>query len=124
VWTEALPVDSWRVEEAGNQVHFRDFNEWVKQSNLQMGNHLNVHEYICECSDGTCREPIRLSNQEYEAIREDGTRFAIAVNHENPEFDLVVAQNQRFTTIEKLPGESARLAFASDPRRAAATRPH
>jgi hypothetical protein len=117
-------VDNWRVEEAGNQVHFREFNEWVKVSNQQMGNHRNMHEYVCECSDGSCREPVELTDKEYEAIRADGARFVIAVNHENPEFDLVTAQNTRFTTIEKLPGNPERIARAADPRRAHRTAGH
>ena len=119
MWTEALPVDNWRVEEAGNQVHFRDFNEWIKASNRRMGDTDPTHGYICECTDGSCRQPVELNDQEYEAIRADGARFVMAVNHENPEFDLVVAQNKRFATIEKLPGESARIALDSDPRGAA-----
>ena len=110
-------MDDWRREEAKNQFRFRDFNEWISESNGRMGIHQPLHEYICECSDATCRQPIDLSNEEYEEIRSNSNRFAIAPNHEDPELDRVLSQHPRYTTIEKLPGEAARLAVASDPRR-------
>jgi hypothetical protein len=110
-------MDEWRREEANNQFRFREFNEWIKASNGRMGNHRPVYEYICECSDASCRDVIELSDEEYEEIRGYGRRFAIAPNHENPELDRVLVQLSGFTTIEKLPGEAARLAAASDPRR-------
>jgi hypothetical protein len=110
-------MDDWRREEAKNQLRFRDFNEWIKASNGRMGNHRPVREYICECSDAACRQPIDLSDEEYEEIRSYSNRFAIAPNHEDPELDRVLSQHLRFTIIEKLPGEAARLAVASDPRR-------
>jgi hypothetical protein len=115
-----FPVDDWRTEEVRNEVRFRDFNEWINASNERMGDHRATHEYICECSDGSCREAIGMSDQEYEAIRADGNRFLIAVDHENPELDQVVRHNARFTTVAKLPGEPARIALESDPRRVVA----
>lgn len=110
-------MDDWRREEAKNQFRFRDFNEWIKASNGRMPTHRPVHEYICECSDAACRQAIELSDQEYEEIRSYSSRFAIAPNHEDPEYDRVLSQYPRFSTIEKLPGEAARLAAESDPRR-------
>lgn len=112
-------MDDWRVEETKNQARFRDFNEWIKASNQRMGSRRQVQEYICECGDATCREAIEMSSDEYEAIRAEGNRFVTAVNHEDPEFELVVRDNGRFTTIEKLPGQFARIARESDPRAAA-----
>jgi hypothetical protein len=112
-----MSMDDWRVAETANEVRFRDFNEWIKASNRRMGSQRATHEYICECSDASCRQVIELSDQEYEGIRGDSARFVIALNHENPEIDAVVAQNGRFTTVETLPGSAERIARASDPRR-------
>lgn len=113
-------MDEWRIEEAENEFRFRRFNEWIKASNERMGSDGPMHEYVCECSDALCRNPIELSDEEYEEIRGYANRFAIAPDHENPELDQVLTQHPRFSTIEKLPGEAARLAVASDPRRYAA----
>jgi len=41
----------------------------------------------------------------------------IALNHENPEIDLVISENERFATVEKFYGVAARIARAADPRR-------
>jgi hypothetical protein len=72
-----------------------------------------VEEFVCECSDGTCRRVIMLTRLEYESLRAYGARFAIALNHENPELDQVLEQNERFATSE---GSGMRRAFAMEPR--------
>ena len=58
-----------------------------------------------------------LARAEYEAVRADGLRFIIAVDHENPELDVLVAAHERYSVVTKLPGEPARIALGSDPRR-------
>ena len=64
----------------------------------------------------TCRQVIMLTPLEYESVRAYGARFAIALNHENPELHQVLEQNERFATREKLPGPGMRRAFAMNPR--------
>jgi len=104
------------MEEVENQVRFRDFNEWIQSSNDQMGHHRPMEEYICECSDGDCRQPVLVTREEYESVRARGAQFVIALNHENPEIDRVLGQNDRFALSEKLPGAGERRALATDPR--------
>jgi hypothetical protein len=55
-----------------------------------------------------CSEPIGLTRSEYEAVRAVPVRFAIALNHENPEIDRVLFENQRFATVEKFLGPERR----------------
>ncbi len=109
-------MDDWLQGEVENQVRFRDFNEWIKASNDRMATDRVIEEFICECSDGNCRQVIMLTRLEYESVRAHGAQFAIALNHENPELDRVLSQNERFATSEKLPGPGMRRAFAMDPR--------
>jgi hypothetical protein len=73
--------------------------------------------FLCECGDAGCSAPIRLTRSEYEGHPEESTRFALARNHENPEIDTVIAENERFTTIERSFGGPSRIPRASDPRR-------
>jgi hypothetical protein len=73
--------------------------------------------YLCECSNGRCTDPISLMRSEYEAIRAIPVRFAIAIDHENPEIDRVIFENDRFAAVEKFYGAEARIARATDPRR-------
>jgi hypothetical protein len=106
----------WRLDEARNQFRFRDFNEWIKSSIERMENHRPMHEYVCECGDASCHEPIVLSPEEYEVVRSRSNRFAMAINHENPEVDEVLSETDRFALIAMLPGLRERMARESDPR--------
>lgn len=61
--------------------------------------------YVCECGDATCAERIRLTRQEFEAVRDYSTRFAIAVDHENPEIDQLVTEGCRYSVVQKIAGD-------------------
>jgi hypothetical protein len=108
----------WRMAEARNETIFRDLNEWTKEDedgHGEGGRGLDI--YLCECGDGTCTMPLLLTPAEYEAVRREPTRFAIALNHENPELDSVIVEYERYTIVDKMFGPGARMARASDPRR-------
>jgi len=112
----------WREQEATNETVFRAMNEWSEDANDAypgMDNRIDI--YLCECSDRRCTEPIGLTRPEYEAVRAVPVRFAIALNHENPEIDRVLFENQRFATVEKFYGAGAKIARSTDPRRQSGT---
>ena len=93
-------------------------NEWTEEGNDSLlGIGPRIDAYLCECSDPRCTEPILLTRPEYESVRAEAVRFAISLNHENPEIDRVVAENERFAAVDKFHGTAARIARASDPRR-------
>lgn len=102
--------------EATNQTVFRQMNEWSVDvlPDLDRG---GTHQFLCECSDARCTRSIALTVAEYEAARGEPTRFVIAVDHENPELDHVVAENTRFATVRTFLGPAMSIARASDPRR-------
>ena len=111
-------MDDWRDREATNETIFRELNEWTQDAGDDLGGtYRSIDTYICECSDPRCTDPISLSRQEYEAVRAVPIRFAIALNHENPEIDRVLVENERFATVEKFFGPGARIARSTDPRR-------
>jgi hypothetical protein len=108
----------WKDQEAKNQTIFREMNEWtMEEGDGGEGTERTMATYLCECGDERCTAPIRLTRVEYEAVRAYPTRFALALNHENPEIDSLIVENERFATIEKSFGEAARIARATDPRR-------
>jgi hypothetical protein len=91
-------------------------NEWTEQdSDSRDGPDRAMDIYLCECGDAKCSAPIRLTRAEYEGIRDYAIRFALALGHENPEIDAVIAETERCATIEKSFGAPARIARASDP---------
>ena len=110
-------VPDWREKEARNETTFREMNEWTMEANDERGGIPRPMDfYLCECSDAGCTEPIHLTRPEYEAVRAESIRFAIALNHENPELDRVLSENSRFATVEKFSRVGAQIARASDPR--------
>jgi hypothetical protein len=111
-------MPDWRDQEATNETIFREMNEWTEEaSDASHSVDRTENWYLCECSDRGCTEPISLTREEYESIRSVPVRFAIALNHENPEIDRVLFENERFATVEKIFGSGRQIARLTDPRR-------
>ena len=110
-------MSSYRREEAINETRSRQTNEWIEEANDRFGARNVMDEYRCECSDVMCASIVSLTRIEYEAVRADGLRFFIATDHENPELDGLIVEHDRYSIVAKLPGEPARIALGSDPRR-------
>lgn len=106
---------SWREREARNEVRFRTQNEWIEAANESFGTRA-LHSFICECGDGDCVETIDLTRDEYELVRSTSNRFAVVLNHENPESEQVFSECSRFAAIDKIEGWGLRLSRATDPR--------
>lgn len=111
-------MSDWRIREVANETRSRELNEWIEDA-ADAAPATSTTSYVCECSDGGCITRIDLTRTEYEGVRAHSTRFAIALDHESPEIDVVIAEHIGFSVIRKLPGLPSRLAMASDPRRPA-----
>ena len=102
---------------AENEVLFRDINERVV--GLPERHEASATEklpFYCECGDEKCFEHVRLTLAEYEALREDSARFAVAPGHEMLETERVVASHVGYLVVEK--NEDVRdIAERTDPRR-------
>jgi hypothetical protein len=112
-------VSDWQHEEVLNEVRSRRTNEWIEATNDSFGGAHAMDRYLCECSDIACTSTVSLTRAEYEIVRSDGLQFAITVDHENPELDRVREEHPRYTIVTKMPGDPARTAIATDPRRPA-----
>jgi hypothetical protein len=113
--TDVMP--DWLVQEVMNEVKTRTRNEWIEETNDSYGAVAAVDDYACECSDALCTATISMTRVEYEAVRRDGTHFAIAINHENPLVDRVVSETERrFAIVQKCFPPGRRIANESNPR--------
>src|SRR5690348_9199134 len=83
-------LTDWRERQVGNEALARDINE-IEDGALEHRGGSATNRYVCECSDASCSATISLTQGEYEQVRADGARFVIALDHENPEIDLLVA---------------------------------
>lgn len=108
-----LVMSDWRVAEAHNQAVFRQRNEQIRATQADG----EPVWFVCECGDRTCVEAIQLSPEEYEAVRSDPLTFALAVNHENPEAEAVITENDRYAVVAVISQTARDLAQRTDPRR-------
>ena len=105
----------WRDNEARNQALFREVNERIEQIATDFGAD-RQDRLICECGNPDCTQQIELTVAEYEHVRAHASRFIVALNHENPETESIVEQNDRFAVVETYAGASSRIARETDPR--------
>jgi hypothetical protein len=104
---------SWREREARNEARFRTQNEWVETAGVPLSELL---AFVCECGDNECGRSISLTVPEYKYVRATSNRFAIALNHENPECELVISECERFAVVDKIEGWGLRISRETDPR--------
>jgi hypothetical protein len=90
------------VRIAKNQAMFRVVNERVTAwPERQAAPATEKLMFYCECADQKCFERVYLTPPEYEAIRADSTRFAVADGHVFPEAERVVAKPDGYEVVEK-----------------------
>jgi len=100
---------------ARNESLFREVNERIRRVNEHLVDG-EAADFICECGDDDCTQPVSLTLPEYEGVRRDGTHFVIVPDHVVLDVERVVARNDRFAVVEKTDPEAARIADARDPR--------
>lgn len=109
-------MNSWRRDETENEILRRTRNEWIEQTSDRFGANHMEEAYVCECGDPDCSNNVSMTRGEYEAVRSDGSRFVVAVDHENPESERVVLENERFTVVQKMMA-AGRMSQKANPRR-------
>ena len=72
--------------------------------------------FICECMDATCDEPVAVTVEEYEHVRQGGNRFIVLPGHDVAEIEEVTDASERFLVVSKL-GAGAPMAELLDPRK-------
>jgi hypothetical protein len=100
---------------ARNETLFREVNERIKQVNADVAT-ADATDFLCECADESCTQAISLTLAEYEAVRADGTQFAVVIGHTLPDVERVIASNRRYAVVAKTDPEAVRIVEAEDPR--------
>jgi hypothetical protein len=110
------PGDASAERVARNGAAFREANEEIrsKAAEWRMDGLLPA---LCECADLHCTEVVRLTPQQYEAVRSDARWFINAPGHQvNAKgWAHVISENDRFVVVEKI-GEAGEIAEELDPR--------
>ena len=97
---------------AKNETLWREVNERIRDVTKYDGD----IEFLCECGDPTCAQPIAMAVREYEEVRAEPTHFLVVPGHVVPDVETVVDTHERYTIVAKRAGEPAAIAIESDPR--------
>jgi hypothetical protein len=97
---------------AKNEVLFREVNERIRELARMDG----ATEFLCECGDAGCVEPVTLTLPEYESVRSEAARFFVRPGHEEPDIEDVVERAEEYLVVEKRVGTPADIAEENDPR--------
>lgn len=100
---------------ARNQSIFREVNEKLEGLAENFQAVAETAPFTCECADLGCIQMIDMSLSEYETIRKDPNKFFVLPGHVYPEFERVVAENERYVLVAKY-DEGGELAEELDPR--------
>lgn len=101
---------------AQNEALFRQVNERVRDVSEAFATlDPTAVDFVCECGDQDCTEPISLRLHEYEAVRAEPTHFLVLRRHVLPEVERVVEDRGSYVVVEKLPDEED-IARYTDPR--------
>ncbi len=74
------------------------------------------HGFRCECGRaGGCAEMVWMTLDEYDLVRQQDDRFALAPGHEDDELEDVVVRDERYVIVDKI--AAAEPEVADDPRR-------
>jgi hypothetical protein len=106
--------DARALRTARNQALFRSVNQKVNEINEAFEALVDGTEYVCECANADCVEQIRLTADEYAAIRLIPTHFFVRPHHVFPEFERVVDDRDGYVVVEKF-GEAGAEAVALAP---------
>ena len=106
-----------------NDATFREANERIGEATSRIRAAAGIDAtddevpFLCECAEERCTEVVRLSLDEYEAVRANATDFLNAPGHEAAAgpYGEVVSRNRRYVVVRKK-GPAADVVEALDPR--------
>jgi hypothetical protein len=101
------------VERAVDEATFREAHERIRDAQRELELPLERVPFLRECDDPTCREPIRLTAEEYERVRRDGTLFVLVTGHSTS--GEIVSESAGHSIIRKT-GRGGVVAADLDPR--------
>jgi hypothetical protein len=97
-----------------NEWLFREVNERIAQVNEDFEVESQA-EFLCECGQQICLATVELTRAQYEAVRDESSRFIVVPGHEEAGVERVVQREPGFLVVEKV-GEAGEESEDHDPR--------
>jgi hypothetical protein len=94
------------AEQAATAWLFREVNERIRE--LEGGRIVGEHDFVCECDDDTCTGVVRMTAEEYDAVRGKVDAFAVLPGHERPGAHEVVGHRDGFIVVVEKRAERSR----------------
>jgi len=107
-------VSSREERVARNEAMTREVNEGIERGH-QGPSTPDPVRILCECGRENCDRVIAITLAEYESVRADPRRFAVAHAHVLADQEQVVAQTDRYAVVAKREGTPAAVAVEEDP---------
>jgi hypothetical protein len=101
-----------------NEAVFREVNERIREvsGRLVAFDGDAPIQFVCECSDERCNEPVEVTLAEYEAVRSKPTHFLVVPGHVwQLETERAVREGETYAVVEKT-GNAGEVASDEDPR--------
>jgi hypothetical protein len=76
---------------------FRAVNDRILA--LEGARAIGDYDFVCECADDTCTSPVRMTAEQYEALRSTPGSFAVLPGHHRSGTDVVVERGDGYVTI-------------------------
>lgn len=109
-----MPSELSTERAARNEAVFRSANERIARRLDDLSVLDGRSPFLCECDNPLCTEPVRLTLEQYEAVRAHPARFVVASGHRSAGTQ-VVTRAGHYEVIEKH-GRAGEIAAALDPR--------
>ncbi len=113
-------MDERLERQARNEALVREVNERVAALDRKAADSGTLpadtpFDFHCECGrSGGCDVRISMTLEEYEPVRAQDDRFALADGHETPELERIVERTDRYIVVDKI--EAAEPFVDDDPR--------
>ncbi|MDQ3890927.1 MAG: hypothetical protein M3312_10315 [Actinomycetota bacterium] len=91
----------------------REVNERLKARIADISLPGDLIPFLCECADVRCRQPVRLTLAEYDAVARNTARFVLVPGHGTP-FEEVLERHDRSDVVEKTAREAPDVSVESD----------
>jgi hypothetical protein len=105
---------SARAEIARTEAFFRAVNEGIAEASQRFES--EQAEFLCECGDEGCTHRLEVPLEEYEQVRQSGTRFIVKRGHVLPEVEEVVRRRRRYAVVQKVDRVAAQIVRRLNPR--------
>jgi transcription initiation factor TFIID subunit TAF12 len=101
---------------ARTEALFREVNERIAETAERFD--ADSTKFVCECADPTCTHRVDASLEQYEEVREDGTRFLLVPGHEDERVEAVVRRVDGHAIVQKHHPEVTPIVRKLNPRAA------